>query len=92
MEDRFKAVIFTDGGFFGDKALPGTDQADFRPPVKAPALFIAGRFDWIFLGKDALLTLLGAPASEKKESHVGHRARCLGAASRSCAGGGRLAG
>ena len=47
--------------------LPGTDQADFAPHVKAPALMVAGRFDWIFLGKDALLNLLGAPASEKNK-------------------------
>jgi hypothetical protein len=27
---------------------------------------IAGRFDWIFLGKDALLRTLGARAADKK--------------------------
>jgi hypothetical protein len=27
---------------------------------------ICGKFDWIFLGKDALIKLLGAPAADKK--------------------------
>jgi dienelactone hydrolase len=66
VEPRFKAVIFLDGGYFSEKPLPGTDQADFVPRIKAPALMISGRFDWIFLGKDALLRMLGAPAADKK--------------------------
>jgi len=66
VEDRFKAVIFLDGGFYSEKPLPGTDQADFAPRIKAPALMISGKFDWIFLGKDALLRMLGAPAADKK--------------------------
>ena len=55
MEDRFKTAVFLDGGFFAEKLLPGTDQADFAPRMKAPALFISGKFDWIFLGKEALV-------------------------------------
>jgi serine/threonine protein kinase/formylglycine-generating enzyme required for sulfatase activity/dienelactone hydrolase len=51
VEDRFKAVVFLDGGFFVEKMLPGTDQADFAPRLKAPALMIGGKYDWIFLGK-----------------------------------------
>ena len=39
VEDRFKAVIFLDGGFYSEKPLPGTDQADFLPHIKAPTLF-----------------------------------------------------
>src|SRR5262249_43344231 len=31
VEDRFKAAIFLDGGFFAEKLMPGTDQADFLP-------------------------------------------------------------
>jgi pimeloyl-ACP methyl ester carboxylesterase len=34
------------------------------PRLKAPALLISGRFDWIFLGKDALLNLLGTPKEQ----------------------------
>jgi len=66
VEDRVKTAIFLDGGFFVEKMLPGTDQADFAPRLKAPTLLIAGKFDWIFLGKDALVRMLGAPAADKK--------------------------
>ena len=66
VEDRFKAVVILDGGFFDEKPLPGTDQADFAPRLKAPTLLIAGKYDWIFLGKDALLRMLGTPAADKK--------------------------
>jgi serine/threonine protein kinase/dienelactone hydrolase len=66
VEERFKAAIFLDGGFYSEKPLPGTDQADFAPRIKAPALLISGKFDWIFLGKDALMRMLGSPAADKK--------------------------
>jgi serine/threonine protein kinase/dienelactone hydrolase len=66
VDGRFKAVIMLDGGFYNERPLAGTDQVDFAPHLKAPALLIAGKFDWIFLGKDALVRLLGAPAAEKK--------------------------
>lgn len=66
VEDRFRAVIFLDGGFYSEKPLPGADQADFVPHIKAPTLLISGKFDWIFLGKDALMRLLGTPAADKK--------------------------
>lgn len=66
IDDRLKAALFLDGGFFGEKPLPGTDQADFAPRIKAPTLMISGKFDWIFLSKDALLRMLGTPAADKK--------------------------
>jgi len=66
VEDRFKTVIFLDGGFYAEKMLPGTDQADFAPRLKAPTLMISGRYDWIFMSKDALLRMIGAPAAQKK--------------------------
>jgi serine/threonine protein kinase/dienelactone hydrolase len=66
VEDRIKAVVMLDGGMYNSTALPGTDQADFAPRLKAPALLIAGKFDWIYLGKDALIRMLGAPAADKK--------------------------
>ena len=66
VEDRFRTVIFLDGGLYAEKLLPGTDQADFAPRLKAPTLLIAGKFDWIFLGKDALVRMLGAPPADKK--------------------------
>jgi pimeloyl-ACP methyl ester carboxylesterase len=66
VDDRLKTVIMLDGGFFASKPLAGADQADFAPRIKAPTLLIAGRYDWIFLGKDALVNLLGAPKADKK--------------------------
>ena len=66
VEERFNAVIFLDGGFMYEKPLPGANQADFAPRIKAPTLLISGKFDWIFLGKDALLRLIGTPSADKK--------------------------
>jgi len=66
VEDRFKAAIWLDGGFYSSKPLPGADQADFAPRITAPVLMIAGKFDWIFLGKDALLRMLATPPADKK--------------------------
>ena len=66
VEQRLNAVIFLDGGFFYEKQLPGANQADFAPRIKAPTLLISGKFDWIFLGKEALLRLIGTPPAEKK--------------------------
>ena len=67
LEDRLRTVILLDGGFFAEKVLPGTDQADFVPRVKAPVLMISGKFDWIFMGKDALYDMFGAPSADKKK-------------------------
>jgi formylglycine-generating enzyme required for sulfatase activity/dienelactone hydrolase len=66
VEDRLKAVVLLDGGFFDEKVLPGTDQADFAPRIKAPALMIGGKYDWVLGGKDALFRMLGTPAADKK--------------------------
>lgn len=66
IEERLNAVIFLDGGFYSEKPLPGADQADFAPRIKAPTLLISGKFDWIFLAKDALLNLVGAPPADKR--------------------------
>ena len=66
VEERLKAVIFLDGGFVYEKPLPGANQADFAARIKAPTLLISGKFDWIFLGKDALLRLIGTAPADKK--------------------------
>ena len=66
IESSKLALNSTDGGFYQEKQLPGANQADFAPRIKAPTLLISGKFDWIFLGKDALLRLIGAPAADKK--------------------------
>jgi pimeloyl-ACP methyl ester carboxylesterase len=66
LNPQLKAVIFLDGGFFYERQLPGANQADFAARIKAPTLLISGKFDWIFLGKDALLRLIGTPSADKK--------------------------
>jgi dienelactone hydrolase len=74
VEPRFKAVLFLDGGFFSEKVMAGTDQADFAPRIKAPTLLVAGKFDWIFTGKEALVRLLGASEADKKVVFLTRRA------------------
>lgn len=66
VEDRFKAAVLLGGGFFFEKPLPGADQIDFAPRLKAPTLLIAGKYDWIYMGKDVFLGLLGTPPADKK--------------------------
>ena len=66
LEDRLQAVILLDGGFFSEKPLTGADQVDFAPRLKAPVLLVAGKFDWIFMGRDALFGLVGTPPANKK--------------------------
>ncbi len=66
VEDRFKNAIFLDGGFFQEKMLPGSNQADFAPRLKVPTLLITGKFDWIFLGKAPMMKLLGTQPADKK--------------------------
>jgi dienelactone hydrolase len=48
LEDRFKAVVFLDGGFFLGPALPGRDQVDFAPHLKKPVLMVNGKYDFTF--------------------------------------------
>jgi hypothetical protein len=52
--ERFKTVILLDGG-----------PVDFAPRLTAPVVLVTGKYDWIFMGKDALLQKLGAPAGDK---------------------------
>ncbi len=66
VEQRLRTAIFLDGGFYVEKMLPGTDQADFAPRIKIPVLLISGKYDWVFLGKDALMKMLGTPPADKK--------------------------
>jgi dienelactone hydrolase len=66
LEDRFKAVIFLDGGFEDERPLPGTDQVDFAPRLKAPVLMVSGRYDFVLEGKDALLRMFGTPPADKE--------------------------
>jgi dienelactone hydrolase len=66
VEDRFKVVVFLDGGFTDERPLPGTDQADFAPRLKAPVLMIGGRYDFVLEGKDMLFRMIGTSIADKK--------------------------
>ena len=69
IEDRLKAVVFLDGGFFQqDHPTAGLDQADFAPRVTKPVLMVNGRYDATFPYESAQLPLfrmLGTPAADK---------------------------
>jgi dienelactone hydrolase len=66
VDGRFKTAIFQDGGFYDERPLPGTDQVDFAPRLKAPILMVSGKFDWVLGGKDVMLRLFGTPAADKR--------------------------
>jgi len=70
-QDRLKAVLFLDGGYFLYTPPAGGDQADFAPRLKKPVMMINGRFDYVFsveTAQDPLFKMLGTPAADK--SHV----------------------
>jgi eukaryotic-like serine/threonine-protein kinase len=69
LEDRFKVVVFLDGGFFLGPMLPGRDQVDFAPRLKKPVLMVNGRYDFTFSPDRAQLPMfrmIGTPDADKK--------------------------
>ena len=70
LEDRFKAIVFLDGGFFqSDHPTTGLDQADFAPRITKPVLMVNGRYDASFPYQTAQLPLfrmLGSPPGDKR--------------------------
>lgn len=69
LEDRFKAAVFLDGGFFLRPALPGIDQVDFAPRLKKPVLMVNGRYDFTFSvdrAKLPMFRMLAAPEAHKR--------------------------
>ncbi|HVQ14486.1 MAG TPA: protein kinase, partial [Vicinamibacterales bacterium] len=49
LEDRFRAVVFLDGGMFQQTSgLAGLDQVDFAPRLTKPVLMVNGRYDATF--------------------------------------------
>lgn len=69
LEDRFKAVVFLDGGFLLGPAQAGTDQVDFAPHLKRPVLMVNGRYDFTFSLDRAQLPMfrmIGTPEAEKR--------------------------
>jgi pimeloyl-ACP methyl ester carboxylesterase len=71
LQDRLKAAVLLDGGYFLDAPPPGGDQADFAPRMKKPVLMLNGRYDFTFpleISQDPLFAMLGT--AEKDKSHV----------------------
>ena len=69
VQDRLKAVVFLDGGYFLYTPPTGGDQADFAPRLKKPVLMVNGRYDYVFSAENAqipLFQMLGAPAADKR--------------------------
>jgi dienelactone hydrolase len=69
LQDRLKAVVFLDGGFFLYQPPTGGDQADFATRLKKPVLMVNGRYDYVFsLGRaqTPLFQMLGAPLDNKR--------------------------
>jgi serine/threonine protein kinase len=68
LEDRFKAVVFLDGGFFLGSAPPGRDQVDFAPRLKKPVLMVNGKFDFTFppvMSQAPMFEMIGTARSDK---------------------------
>jgi hypothetical protein len=71
LQDRLKAVVWLDGGYFIEHPPAGGDQADFAPRMKKPVLMVNGRYDYDFpldQAQNPLFNMLGTPAADK--SHV----------------------
>lgn len=69
LQDRLKAVVYLDGGFFLDAPPPGGDQADFAPRMKKPVLMVNGRYDFTFpveAAQNPMFRMLGTRESDKR--------------------------
>lgn len=69
LQDRLRAAIFLDGGYFLGTPPPGADQADFAPRMKKPVLMVNGQYDYTFpvvTAQDPLFAMLGTPGADKR--------------------------
>ncbi len=70
IEERFKAVVLLDGGFFRfDNPPPGLDPVDFAVHLKKPVLMVNGRYDWTFPlegSQNPMFDRLGTPPADKR--------------------------
>lgn len=69
LEDRFKAVILLDGGFFLSPTLPPKDQVNFAPRLKKPVLMINGRYDFTFSperSQEPMFRMIGTRPEDKR--------------------------
>jgi hypothetical protein len=68
LEDRFRALVFLDGGFYLAPPLRGIDQVDFAPRITKPVLMVNGKYDFSFppgLSQEPLLRMLGTSDADK---------------------------
>ena len=71
LQDRLKAIVLLDGGFFLEPPPPGGDQADFAPRIKKPVLMVNGRYDYAFSLERAQNPLFGMLGTDKNDkAHV----------------------
>ncbi|MBI3475234.1 MAG: protein kinase [Acidobacteria bacterium] len=69
IQDRLKAVVLLDGGFFLDQPSTGADQAEFALRQKKPVLMVNGKYDFTFSlerAQNPLFRMLGSPAADKR--------------------------
>jgi serine/threonine protein kinase/dienelactone hydrolase len=69
LQDKLKAVVLLDGGFFLGPSAPGVDQADFAPRLKRPVLMVNGKYDFVFSlerAQNPLFRMLGSPDADKR--------------------------
>jgi len=69
IEDRLKVLVLESPGFTLYKQLPEGDQLNFAPRVRAPVLFLNGRFDnWYppHSSQETLFRLFGTPGRDKR--------------------------
>jgi dienelactone hydrolase len=68
-QERLKAAVFLDGGFFLNDMSAVRDQANFAPRLKTPTLMVNGRYDFTFSlerSQTPLFKMLGAPSADKR--------------------------
>jgi serine/threonine protein kinase/dienelactone hydrolase len=69
LQDKLRAVVFLDGGFFLDALPAGMDQVNFASRLKKPVLMVNGRYDFTFSLEKAqrpLFRCLGSPEADKR--------------------------
>jgi predicted esterase len=69
LQDKLRAAILLDGGFFLGKLPPGVDQVDFVHRLKLPVLMVNGRYDFSFpldKAQNPLFAMLGTAENEKR--------------------------
>ena len=69
LEDRFRTLVFLDGGFFLGPAQRGRDQVDFAARITKPVLMVNGKYDFTFSpqrSQEPFFRMLGTPEADKR--------------------------